>query len=71
MAKELGMKPRTLIKNVPAKFQPWKAPVSEWIRDLYARRFGEARRPEMAKIPGKPSYPSPNPGSSRIPVPIN
>jgi len=26
MAKELGFKPRSLIKNIPAKSQPWKAP---------------------------------------------
>ena len=46
MAKELGIKPRSLIKNIHAKSQPWKAPVNEWIRDLYAKRFGESRRPE-------------------------
>ena len=44
MAKELGMKPRSLIKNIPAKSQPWKAPVSEWIRDVYAKRFGESHQ---------------------------
>jgi len=43
MAKELGFKPRSLIKNIPAKSQPWKAPVREWIRELYAKRFGETR----------------------------
>ena len=39
MAKELGMKPHSLIKNIPAKSQPCKAPVNEWILDLYAKRF--------------------------------
>jgi hypothetical protein len=67
MAKELGFKPRSLIKNIPAKSQPWKAPVSEWVRDLYAKRFGEARRPEPAKNPSQPSGPPPKPGSSRVP----
>lgn len=43
MARELGFKPRSLIENIPAKSQPWKAPVNVWIRDLYAERFGEAR----------------------------
>lgn len=28
MARELGLKPRSLIKNIPAKSQPWKAPVT-------------------------------------------
>ena len=44
MAKELGINPRSLIKNIPAKSQPWKAPVREWIRELHAKRFGEARQ---------------------------
>ena len=66
MAKELGMKPRSLIKNIPAKSQPWKAPVNEWVRDLHAKRFGEARRPEPAKSPSKPSAPRSRPGSSRV-----
>ncbi len=43
MARELGLKPRSLIKNIPAKSQPWKAPVREWIQDLYAKRFGDRR----------------------------
>jgi len=38
MAKELGFKPRSLLKNQPSPQQPWKAPVAEWVRDLYARR---------------------------------
>ena len=37
MAKELGFKPRTLLKNIPNKAE-WKAPVTEWVRDLYAKR---------------------------------
>ena len=38
MAKELGLNPRTLIKNLPSRAEPWKAPVEEWVRDLHARR---------------------------------
>jgi len=45
MAKELGFKPRSLIKNIPATSQPWKAPVAEWIRDLHAKRFRNAGKP--------------------------
>ena len=44
MAKELGISPRSLIKNIPAKSQPWKAPVREWIRELHTKRFGESRK---------------------------
>ncbi len=49
MARELGFTPRSLLKNIPSprgptrrtatmtrcSQQPWKAPVAEWIRDLY------------------------------------
>lgn len=37
-AKELGLTPRTLMKNVPSPSQRWKAPVKEWIQDLYEKR---------------------------------
>ena len=40
MAKELGFQPKSLIKNIPSPNQEWKAPVKEWIRDLYAKKFG-------------------------------
>lgn len=42
MAKQLGMSPKALMKNVPASTQLWKAPVKEWIRDLFEKRFGRA-----------------------------
>ena len=40
MAKELGMTPKSLIKNIPAPNQQWKAPVKEWVRDVYEDKFG-------------------------------
>ena len=39
-AKELGMKPKSLLKNIPSPSQKWKQPVKYWIRDLYEKRFG-------------------------------
>lgn len=39
MAKELGMTPRSLLKNIPTPKQQWKAPVKVWIRDLYEKKF--------------------------------
>lgn len=39
MAQELGMNPRSLIKNIPNKQQRWKAPVRDWVRDLYLKKF--------------------------------
>lgn len=40
MAKELGMTPKNLIKNIPASHQQWKIPVKGWIRHLYEEKFG-------------------------------
>lgn len=37
-ARELGLNPKSLIKNIPSKSEPWKAPVKDWIRRLYDRR---------------------------------
>ena len=43
MAKELGLSPKSLMKNVPDSSQQWKAPVRDWIRDLYEQRQQRAR----------------------------
>ncbi|MEZ6034970.1 MAG: hypothetical protein R3C17_17900 [Planctomycetaceae bacterium] len=37
-AKELGLSPQTLIKNVPGQSQQWKKPVKVWIQELYEQR---------------------------------
>jgi len=40
MAKELGMKPRTVLgSHASRRDEPWKSPVGEWIRDLHEKRF--------------------------------
>lgn len=44
MARELGMSPRDLIKNIPTPNQSWKAPVEDWVRGLYAERQQRAER---------------------------
>ena len=44
MAKELGIGPRGLIKNIPARTQQWKSPVEDWVRDLYDQRQRKAAR---------------------------
>jgi hypothetical protein len=43
MAKELGVGPRAVIKNIPAKSQQWKLPVEAWVRELHRKRFGDPR----------------------------
>lgn len=41
MAKELGMTPKSLIKNIPARHEKWKDPVKVWVRELYENKFGK------------------------------
>ncbi len=44
-AREMGLSPRSLIKNVPSPKQPWKAPVEDWVRDIREKHSGgRARR---------------------------
>jgi hypothetical protein len=62
-AKELGLKPRSLIKNIPGKSQQWKAPVKYWIRDLYEKQQMKIAARKASK-PGKPS-PAPSESASR------
>jgi hypothetical protein len=45
MARELGMGPRGLIKNIPSPSQRWKAPVAVWVRGLYEKKFGKKAIP--------------------------
>lgn len=44
MAKEIGLNPRSLIKNIPAKSEPWKEPVKYWIREMYQKRQEKAAK---------------------------
>ena len=48
-AKELGFKPRSLMKNIPSKDEKWKAPVKYWIRDLYEKRQEKAAKKARRK----------------------
>ena len=68
MAKTLRIKPRSLVKNIPNKSQPWKAPVKVWIRDLYEKRFGPHRKKAEhhgKKVEGKPAGTKP-----KLPPPV-
>ncbi|SDH51039.1 hypothetical protein [Desulfosporosinus hippei] len=49
MAKEMGLNPRSLIKNIPSKSEQWKAPVSVWIREMYEKRQENAFRKKARK----------------------
>lgn len=37
-AKRLGINPKSLMKNVPNKSEPWKALVSVWLREIEEKR---------------------------------
>ena len=39
MAKEMGLNPKSLIKNIPTKSEQWKAPVKEWLHEIYDKRM--------------------------------
>jgi hypothetical protein len=42
-AKQLGLSPRKLIKNIPILSEPWKSPVNVWIRELYEKKQAKAQ----------------------------
>jgi hypothetical protein len=45
MAQKLGLNPKKLISNhASCKQESWKAPVGEWIREIYEKRFGAPDR---------------------------
>lgn len=56
-AKALGMSPKSLIKNIPSRSQKWKAPVRDWVRDLFEAKFGDrpVRMPPIAKPAAAPN----------------
>ena len=41
---DIGLNPKSLIKNIPSKSEPWKAPVKEWIHEIAAKREKKARQ---------------------------
>jgi hypothetical protein len=70
MAKELGFRPKSLLKNIPSPSQKWKLPVSAWVRSLYEKKFGARKeaggRPGPQAVQNKviefrnPEYPWPD-----------
>jgi len=49
LAKRLGLNPRSLIKNIPNKSQPWKAPVSVWLHEIDAKRQKKSEQKRQRK----------------------
>jgi hypothetical protein len=50
MARELGLNPKKLGKLDNHRRQPWKAPLPEFIEDLYLKRFGRSRPETVVPI---------------------
>lgn len=38
MVKEMGLNPKSLIKNIPSPREQWKQPVKIWIREMYEEK---------------------------------
>ena len=49
LAKRLGLNPRSLIKNIPSKSEPWKAPVKVWLRKIDEKRQKKAAQKQKRK----------------------
>jgi len=49
MAKEMGLNPLNLLKNIPSKSQPWKSPVKDWIHEMYEKRQEKAAKKKTRK----------------------
>ncbi|MCG2710848.1 MAG: hypothetical protein L6420_08300 [Elusimicrobia bacterium] len=44
MAKELGLNPKSLMKNIPSAKESWKLYARNWIEDMYERHFGNRKK---------------------------
>lgn len=49
LAKRLGLNPKSLIKNIPNKSEPWKAPVKDWLHEIEAKRSKKAEQKQRRK----------------------
>lgn len=49
LAKRLGLNPKSLIKNIPSKSQPWKAPVKVWLHEIDDKRRRKAEQKKRGK----------------------
>ena len=48
-AKRLVLNSRSLIKNIPSKSEPWKAPVKDWLHEIEAKRSKKAEQKKKRK----------------------
>lgn len=50
---EMGLNPKSLIKNIPNKKEMWKAPVKDWIHDMYEKRQRKSEQKAKRKKENK------------------
>ena len=48
-AKEMGLNPKSLIKNIPNKNEQCKVPVKDWINDMYEKRKQKMEKKQNEK----------------------
>ena len=53
MAKEMGLNPKSLIRNIPNKKEMWKAPLKDWIHDMYEKRQRQSEQKAKRKRENK------------------
>jgi hypothetical protein len=49
IAKQMGLNPKSLIKNIPSKDQLWKEPVKDWLWSMWEDRQEKARKKQAKK----------------------
>lgn len=49
LAKRLGLNPRSLVKNIPSKSEPWKAPVRVWLHEIESKRQKKAAQKQRCR----------------------
>lgn len=59
LAKRLGLNPRSLIKNIPNKNEPWKAPVKDWLHAIDEKRQKKSEQKQRRKEKAKPKVATP------------
>jgi hypothetical protein len=73
MAKEMGLNPLSLIKNIPAKDQLWKAPVKKWLHEIYEDRKAKSeKKADLSKTKVRLTIGiKSNPDSDSSPLPLS
>ncbi|ERI80412.1 hypothetical protein [Flavonifractor plautii] len=60
LAKRLGLNPRSLVKNIPSKSEPWKAPVSVWLHEIEAKHQKKAAQKQRRRAKTKQAEAAPD-----------